>query len=233
MIDNGTIIKDIVSKNVKEYSNSLNIFTDVIPTLTFLTNLISKEDFISFFGHFNLNYSKGGNSTFVKGKTTLLENINNLEKKEYIFSNIYDTHLFKVMNIVIPKPNINGKFIVSRIYCGGVGTGSHFHHHPEATNYLISGRKLWVIFPPTDSNYKYYLDNMKYGSINEDPHLWLDRNLQNILDNCSDCNIFFQEQGSVVFIPGNFLHFVVNLTEVIGITYSWKIEDKIYLKKDT
>ena len=214
---------DIIKRSVKEYSDSINIFKENVPILIILIDLITKKDFINFFGNNIFYYSSGGNSTYLNGKISLNNNLLNLNKKKYIFSDIIDTNLFEIMNFIIPKPNINGKFLVNRIYCGCRGTGSHFHHHPNATNYLISGKKLWVIFPPTISNYKFYLANMQYGTVNEeDLSLWLNKNLSNILDNCTNCKIFIQEQGSVMYIPNNFLHFVLNLTEVIGITYSWK-----------
>lgn len=227
------IVRNENKMSVEEYSNCLNIFKGNVPILVVLTNLISKEVFLNFFKNEKLYFTNSGNSTYLVGKISLSDNLETLNERRYIFSDICKTDLFQIMNSLIDKPNIDGEFIISRIYCGIRGTGSYFHHHPEATNYLISGRKLWVIFPPSATNYKYYLAHMRYGTVEENElAVWLNKNLVDILDNCHNCNIFIQESGTVVFIPNNFLHLVINLEDVIGITYSWKFNNKIYNKKE-
>lgn len=193
------------------------------PRLFLLDDMIDKDKFIDLFGEESLYYSYDGNSTILRGKTTIKEVLVSPDNK-YIFSNIIDTSLYQMINEYFPRFDYRVSYIVSRIYCGKKGTGSHFHYHPQAINYLISGKKLWLIMPPTNKNQYYYNNFCKYCKTEIPPLEWIDENLPHIIKNTEKLIMFTQESGSCVYIPNGWYHFVANLTDTMGVTYSWKIE---------
>lgn len=214
------IYRTKIDKTTEEYSELIGLFNSNVATIVKLTNLVDKETFINTFKDDKFDYSYGGNSTFCKGEIKLSDHLINQENR-YIFSDVVNTPLFAKLNELIPKPKVNQKFIVSRVYCGARGTGSHFHHHPPAVNYLISGKKLWIMVPINKKNCKFYYEHMEYGKIEKDLIEWINENKMLILENFIGLMTFIQEEGTVVYVPNNFIHFVLNLTDVIGITYSW------------
>lgn len=215
------IYKSKIVRTMKEYSDLIGLFNSKTVAIVKLNDLIDKDTFINFFGEDIFDYSYNGNSTFYKGKIKLNDNLIDKDRK-YIFSDVVGTSLFIKLEKLIPKPRINKKIIRARIYSGAKGTGSHFHHHPPAVNYLISGKKLWIVAPITIKNYKFYLKHMEYGKIEMDLTEWINENKMLILENFDNLITFTQESGTVVYVPNHFIHFVLNLTDVIGITYSWE-----------
>lgn len=190
------------------------------PRLFKINNMIDKDTFIKIFGDEELYYSYNGNSTILRGKTTMKKLLSTPNTK-YIFSNVIGTSIYDKLNEYFPRFKDLIEYKISRIYCGSTGTGSHFHYHPPALNYLISGKKLWLILPPTKKNTHYYNTYAQYCTTDVLPLEWIDEKLPHLINNTNNVLMFTQEKGSVVYIPNSWYHFVVNLTDVVGITYSW------------
>ena len=205
--------------NVEDISKMEKLINWPYPRVIKIKNMVDMNEFLSVFDDESLFYSYNGNSTILCGLTTIKTKTIN----QYIFSDIIETPMYKTMNKYFPRFEFDVKYVVSRIYCGESGTGSHFHYHPSALNYLISGKKLWVMLPPTLKNTNYYHKNMEYCSTGKTPIEWLDINLPHMLKNLDNVYMFTQDEKTCVFIPENWYHFVANLTDVVGITYSWKI----------
>ena len=209
----------IYETTVNEISNMNFLRTSTEPLIIKVNNMIKKEEFIDIFGDVLLDFSNNGISTVINGKTTIKDCINS---DNYIFHDIVKSDFFNTMESVFPRFKEGVKYIKSRIYCGSSGTGSHFHYHPAALNYLISGIKLWIMIPPSLKNAIFYYKYISYRSSNLPLFEWLDLKSKELFDNVDDMMIFIQSEGSVVYVPDGYFHFVVNLTEVIGITYSWE-----------
>lgn len=209
----------IVSLN--EISEMNDLKTAEHPRLFKVYDMISKEKFVDIFGNNLLYFSCNGNSTVLCGKMTLKENIK-IKSNKYIFADIVKSSLFNTMCNIFPQFKGNIRYIISRIYCGSAETGSHFHFHPPALNYLISGTKIWLMIPPTLKNTTFYYKFMEYNSTEIPPLEWLDKYASEIFDNVDGVFLFVQKQGTVVYVPDGYYHFVVNITDVIGITYSWE-----------
>ena len=156
-----------------------------------------------------------------------LKEMHNKYSQYYIFHNIKkDINMKPIMEKLIPLPysiKLIDYLRISRLYTGAKHTGCHLHKHSSACNYLISGKKIWVIFPnlPINNNYVYQNNWVYPLKSNELPKNWLKENYVNLKENILDLKIFVQYAGEVVFIPTNYFHAVVNLEDVYGITYSW------------
>ena len=205
---------------VESFSKRKDIANSRRPVLVRLSNLINKDSFVSYFLDEMFNYSNNGNSSYSDGQIKFKDHLNNNDSK-YIFHNTCDTPLFDIVDSLIPKFKIDSKFIKSRIYSGRRDTGSHFHYHPAAVNYLISGRKIWLMFPTSHKNYSYAKDNFNYGTLSGSTREWYDKNISTLSSKVDGLIEFIQESGTAVVIPSGFYHFVMNLEDVIGITYSW------------
>jgi hypothetical protein len=109
-------------------------------------------------------------------------------------------------------------------FSGPAGTGALPHSHGAALNFLVSGRKRWVMFdatagPGRQLEREYY---QKYPSSChsrdwfslEYPRLQ-QRGLVKIYE-------FIQEAGDVIYIPANFNHATLNETPVLGIVLELK-----------
>jgi oxalate decarboxylase/phosphoglucose isomerase-like protein (cupin superfamily) len=103
------------------------------------------------------------------------------------------------------------------IYSGCKNTRSKIHNHHEAVNYLILGKKLWIIFPNNDNNNELCDDEFikNASSIN-----WLFSNIQQLKNNIEGLSIFVQNTGDIVFVPKRFFHGVINLENSHGFVYS-------------
>lgn len=202
---------------LQEFNKFIHSHNKINMIVLELSDLVDKKTFIDTFGHYELEYSIGGNSSYTAGGMTLREDP--LDK--YIFHNTVGTTLFKILSEVIPPPNL-GEIIKSRIYSGKINTGTHVHFHNTAINYLIEGSKLWFIFPPTSKNDKIYTENMLYGSVQEDTIVWFNKNLEFLKAHIENYSLFIQEKSTAVYIPNGYYHAVINLSDVLGITYSWK-----------
>lgn len=187
-------------------------------------NLPSLREVLEELQDFVVECSRGGNSTECVERMKLIDFLQFEHDNLYVFHNSFsDRKMFEVLKRLIPLSNIS-QLRISRLYIGNEGTGSHIHNHSFAMNYLISGRKLWIIFPKTLKNIQYLKRNhLEYLSIQDDgnPLNWFLTNQERLVQNLDSVQIKIQEKGEVFIIPDGMYHGVYNLTKVCGITYSW------------
>lgn len=107
---------------------------------------------------------------------------------------------------------------LSWLYVGVRNTFSELHRDiwwTSAWNYLIQGRKLWLIYPSTYSEMigrdkeRYNIGGKKIDSIENDMLRPL---------------ICIQESGEMVFVPGDYYHAVINLEDSISLTENFMNE---------
>jgi hypothetical protein len=207
-------IRDFSKLNILELKNITKIK---------LIDLIDKETFIETFKNDIFDYSIGGNSTEIIGKIVYSDFLNEKKGFKYIFHNSFtDRQIFNKLIKLVPLIETKRKMRISRIYSGSSGTGTNFHTHSVAINYLISGLKIWFIFPNTNNNIS-LIRKIKgdYGHVKKNTVDYLLDNKKLLINNIENLSIIFQEEGTAIMIPEFWYHAVVNVTDVIGITYSW------------
>lgn len=140
---------------------------------------------------------------------------------KYIFDiNTEYNEKVKQITDFIPCPDLhflNKECPNVSIYSGCKHTGSKIHSHHEALNYLILGKKIWIIFPNSNDNKKICSDEFikNSSSIN-----WLFLNAKQLKEKIDGINIFIQYAGDIVFIPKRFYHGAINLENSHGFVYS-------------
>lgn len=189
-------------------------------------NLPCLHKMICLLKEFKVNYSTDGNSTIYVGHMRLIDFLKtqmNEGNKNYVFHDILnDLDMYEIVCREVIFPKINKTIRVSRLFVGSKGTGTHFHIHSSAVNYLIDGHKLWFYFPKTEHNKQKMKElNMEYGSIKINTVDWFNLNYSTLKDSMEDFKVMEQKSGFSVYIPENYFHGVINLTNVFGITYSW------------
>eukprot|EP00434_Breviolum_minutum_P030767 symbB.v1.2.027209.t3/scaffold2775.1/size70737/1 len=99
-------------------------------------------------------------------------------------------------------------------------SGSTLHKDPLGTsawNALISGRKLWVLFPPSTPVEILRSDSLSVSA--ESAISWF---LWWKQDTTSMAGIWFiQEPGEIVFVPARWWHAVLNLEDAIAVTQNF------------
>lgn len=120
----------------------------------------------------------------------------------------------------LPKFDLNNLSCkLSEFYLGGIKTGTHLHNHINVLNFLIYGKKLWIIFPPTKTNKELIKENKWfYTKLNENIYDFYIKNINYILKNFKNVTLTIQENNEIIYIPNNFYHFVINYGENIGFT---------------
>ena len=190
-------------------------------------NKVDKTLFQNEFLNYQLDWSIKGQSDIIIGNILYKDFLNNLgNQNKYIFHNILENkELFFIVQKYIPLPYITHeteKLRICRFYSGYKYSGSNIHNHTKALNYLISGMKLWILFPNTKNNIDFLETNkLTYHSNDNTP-------LNCFLDNYNLFNkyiehlcIIIQEENEVIYIPDNCFHGTINLTDCYGITYSF------------
>ena len=100
------------------------------------------------------------------------------------------------------------------LYSGQTYTGIHFHVHKNSYNYLMKGKKLWMIMnDPYDFN-----DIAQKLGDELKPVDWFINTIDYYSKN-PNISIFIQNEGEVVFIPNGKHHFELNLEPSYGLTY--------------
>lgn len=100
---------------------------------------------------------------------------------------------------------------LSWLYIGGEGTYSDTHRDiwgTSAWNYLVEGKKLWLIYPKVNSNL--IKKNKTEFSLSA-----IENNLQLFLYKPMYC---IQEEGQLVFVPNHCYHAVYNLSLTVSVT---------------
>jgi hypothetical protein len=209
--------------------NDINItFNEKTPILFKVNNPLSLIDFKRALMDKEFSWTKNGDSNtpigIIKGNDFFNEmSFYNTDK--YIFDiNTEQNDKVKCITNLIPCPDLyfldKNRPNVS-IYMGCKNTGTSLHTHHAAINYLISGKKLWIIFPCIDHNFKYCIENdIKNKCISIS---WLHLNTKKLKQNLRQLFIFTQKSGEIVYIPKNYYHATINLENSYGFAYSGAI----------
>ncbi|AMQ00390.1 hypothetical protein AY601_3524 [Pedobacter cryoconitis] len=107
-----------------------------------------------------------------------------------------------------PKTNL------SWIYAGNAGTGSQIHRDiwwSSAWNYLLKGKKLWLIYPAIYS--EAIKKNISEYQINPNLEDWSE--VINLPYKPLTC---IQNAGDMIFVPGDCYHQVINLEWTLSLT---------------
>lgn len=162
-----------------------------------------------------VRYSITGNSNFPDGEIIYSDYINNINMHmdKYIFDTSINSKLENIQMVydIIPLPKnppINNSIA---LYSGQAYTGTHFHAHESAYNYLIKGKKLWMVMNDYN-NYPNFLNNTLK------PIDWYINNI-NYYSKNTNVTVFIQNEGEVVFIPNSKYHFALNLEPSYGLFY--------------
>jgi hypothetical protein len=146
------------------------------------------------------------------------------EPPEYLFQTWMERHFDAAADLLddldVPEPilslGVAGKW---RFFVGPPGSGTLPHNHYNAINALARGRKRWAIYQGTEpggtrrllaESYQDYDSGSQARDwfVNDCPALRSRRNVH--------LWELAQEPGDVVFIPGTFIHAIVNLEPVVG-----------------
>ncbi|GIY12682.1 HSPB1-associated protein 1 [Caerostris darwini] len=138
-----------------------------------------------------------------------------------IFSETSDI-LQNVSWSVFGFPEIKGK--ESTFWLGAEGANTPCHYDSYGCNLVaqISGKKKWVLFPPSDSAFLYptripYEESSVFSSVNIlNPDLSL-----HPLFKKSHPHVVVLEPGDVLFVPKKWWHFVLNLDSVTVSINTW------------
>lgn len=126
-------------------------------------------------------------------------------------------------------PGKSKRFALSWVYVGGKGTMSGLHTdvwNTSAWNVVITGKKLWVFFPPDQEKYLYG------GRVNPfEPELTL-------YPDFSQANpvVAIQNPGDLIYTPSRWWHAVYNLESGVSLTENFMNQTNVehvreYFKK--
>jgi hypothetical protein len=209
---------NLIVTNVKNYSDIEIDYKTTNIYLIMINNPIIFDMMYNIVKDLPVRYSITGNSNFPDGEIIYSDYINNLNMHmdKYIFDTSINTKLENIQMIydIIPLPKnppINNRIA---LYSGQAYTGTHFHAHENAYNYLIKGKKLWMVMNnKNDFNNDLNLLNNTLNPIN-----WYINNINNYSKN-PNISIFIQNEGEVVFIPNSKYYFTLNLEPSYGLFY--------------
>ncbi len=152
-----------------------------------------------------------------------LEDYLNLNSAEYYFRTSQHTleklaHDYKtpsVFNCWYATTKVSPpKNKLSWLYMGVEDTYSDIHRdvwNTSAWNFLIKGKKLWLVYPEMyNSEIKTYKETFPIKAIISDPEILLNQKCKPM--------ICLQEEGDLIYMPGNNYHAVINITETISLT---------------
>ena len=185
------------------------------------------------YSNIDVYYSNNSKSNKKKFK-----NENTIKIKDYIeflnsnqneYKYVFHKFIMNMENLILNQININNyiknfdlKNIsckLSEFYLGGIQIATHLHIHITVLNFLIYGKKLWIIIPPTPTN-KRLIKEKKWNYLNLEGNV-SDFNVENIhfiLKNFSFVITTYQESGEIIYLPKGFYHLVINFSENIGFT---------------
>ena len=219
---------DCETKNVKTFKE-INIDPfEKEPVLYKIKESVFLREFINSVKDFSVTYGDSGNATEKKVNikyADFLSKMNDEYSKSYIFHYIRgDIELLKSIVSCAPPPNaffINRNNLNAVIYTGPIYTGCNIHNHKAAINYLIRGKKLWVMFPNLHNNSNCLTKlNSHYPKVKKDAKEWFDLHYNTLADQITGLKIFIQNNGEAVYIPLHYYHLVINLENSYGIIYN-------------
>ena len=218
-----------------------NIQNNITPCIFKYHDLISFDSFLKIIRNHHANYGPSGQVTRTKGKVLIndiLDDNNNIINlnNNYIFDDCFQKNIVQQLfqHIIYKNNSIiqNLKTRVVNIYAANKNTGAILHNHTGALNYLIKGKKLWLMIPPHEHYIKFIRDNgFHYGEIKEEPCEWFINNYEHIRSHIPELIIIQQNEKDIVYVPHRWFHHVVNLEDSFGITYSWFPNDFPNLRK--
>ena len=208
-----------------------NIQNNITPCIFKYHDLISFDSFLKIIRNHHANYGPSGQVTRTKGKVLIndiLDDNNNIINlnNNYIFDNCLKTNIVEeLFKHIIYKNNSIIQNLTTRIvniYAANKNTGAELHNHSSALNYLVKGKKIWLMIPPHEHYIKFIIKNgFHFGITKEEPYEWLINNYEYIRNNIPELIVIQQNEKDIVYIPHRWYHHVVNLEDSFGITYSW------------
>lgn len=127
------------------------------------------------------------------------------------------THIFGEDLFELVRGNAETRPPSRWILLGPARSGTGMHVDPLGTSAwvtVLSGRKLWVMFPPNVKQDVGLRDELTSWE-------WMARNFPHCLSTVPGCMYVVQASGETVFVPGGWLHAVVNLEETVAITHNY------------
>jgi len=104
------------------------------------------------------------------------------------------------------------------------GSGTNFHFDPNGTsawNWVIRGRKRWLLYPPGDAPPGVRFDGTT-GILRAPPTAeWLEEVHESLEERARPVFDFVQSPGEVVFVPRGWWHAVLNLDDTVAITHNF------------
>ena len=173
------------------------------------------------FGNLVCRYSEDSNLALTELSCTTQQFLDSFygSKDNYLFDFRFLTDANRIHDQLLQKISDNQFFrkdeVVSRaLYIGSANTGVLPHEHRRALNFLVQGRKKWVMVNDTELTKKYLATYPKGTHArdwfeNEAPHLES--------ETVAEVFRFEQMEGDAVVIPGGFMHAVLNESNVTGI----------------
>lgn len=220
---------NLIVSNVENYADIDIDYKTTNIYLIKINNLITFDMIYNIVKDISVRYSISGNSKFPDGEIIYSDYINNLNMhmNKYIFDTTINSKLENIQMIydIIPLPKnhpINNRIT---LYSGQAYTGTHFYMYENVYNYLIKGKKIWIVL--NDKND--YIDDSNILINNVNAIDWFINNI-NYYSKNPNISIFIQNEGEVVFIPNTKYHFTLNLEPSYGIFYeSREFENNSYV----
>lgn len=202
--------------------------------LLVIQDFVASDDFLKALKDIKVGVASSSNSTQLNSSDVFANFVQHSMLKDsskYVFHDVTkDTNARSIIPSMIPIPRFiparnMDQLRICRLYAGAKHSGTNIHQHSAALNYLVQGRKLWITFPFNEQNRQFIeRHNMRYGQVKERAIEWLVQK-QHILrqpNAIKGLKFFVQKRGEVAYVPPGCYHAVVNLEDVMGITYSWR-----------
>ena len=108
-------------------------------------------------------------------------------------------------------------------YIGKRNTGTILHRHDSAINILSEGRKRWLMFPPTKKNNALVARLHADWNTSDETKIveWEAKFRSKLVRDADFVFDFVQEANQLLWIPENWYHAVINLTDSRGIVFSF------------
>lgn len=129
-------------------------------------------------------------------------------------------------DLPIPSPFFTQKSIHRYFFFHSVkDAGTLPHKHRDAFNILVSGSKHWIFHdaslekaPKGYSKLNEYSKSYPSGTTAKD---WFKKELPNLANSLKKIKVYqcIQEPGDIVYIPNDYSHTVLNLSEVLGVVF--------------
>jgi hypothetical protein len=129
-----------------------------------------------------------------------------------------------------------GEPSMHRFFAGPARSGTLPHFHTHAINALTRGRKRWAIYFGINPRVTRALvqESLRGFGSGSQAASWFETQCE-VLRQRPRVRLweFEQEAGDLVFIPGGFIHAVVNLEPVLGFTVEFEVERQEWTRPDT